>query len=84
MKKIKASKVKAAVSAPVSEDDWQAKNHAQTIIDAHEIMNDPAKMAKVKKHLKAKKQAFKSIDDVIKYRNAKYSPSANDGETVGE
>lgn len=71
---------------PVSDDSWKHEDDARTLVSAHEIMNDPERMKHVKKHLNKKKNAMKSLSDVIKYRNDKYGGSspqndaANDGD----
>lgn len=85
----KKNKTKEKVSdkgevASISPDrDWESESHARTVMEAHEIMNDPDKMKAVHKHLKKKKKAMKSVDDLIKFRNDKYgakAPTDNDGD----
>lgn len=77
-----AKEVAPSISGP--DDEWQAKSHANTIMDAHEIMADPDKMKKVKKHLHAKKKAMKSVQDLMDYRNEKYGGKNADKDQVEE
>ena len=73
-------------------EDWDAKDHLRTLVDAHEVMNNPEKMKKVKKLIAHHKKTFKSIDEVKAYRQEKYGgvggkPMANDhdgDEGMGE
>jgi hypothetical protein len=69
-------------------DDYEAKGHLDTLMNAHEIMNNPAKMAKVHALAGAKKSALKgisaipninvvkpdisSVDDIKSYRQNKF------------
>lgn len=69
-------------------DDYQVKDHLRTLQEAHGIINDPDKMAKVHKlagrHAKAlagikaipKAPDIKSTKDLEDYRNAKYGSAA--------
>lgn len=68
-------------------NDHEAKSHMQTLLDAHHIMNDPVKMAKVHKlagrHENAIK-GIKAIGDLNDLRNHKYGGSAARGQTEGQ
>ncbi len=59
-------------------DDYDAKDHLNTIAQAHAILSDPKKMAKVQKltkfHKQAVKHSIKSIDDVKAYQQDAYGP----------
>jgi hypothetical protein len=59
-------------------DKWEIESWTRTIIEAQEIMCDPEKMKYVKSELKMKKKAFKSIDDIIRYRNEKATSEKED------
>lgn len=61
-------------------DEWEIRNWADKIVEAHEIMCDPDKMKLVKKYLKTKKKAMRSIDDLISYRNSKAMGDDGDDE----
>lgn len=60
--------------APKEPDDWEKQNMLDTIVKAHGIINDPKKMKHVTKLAKAQGGAFKSIDDIKAYSQAKYGP----------
>lgn len=57
-------------------DDYDAKDHLNTIAQAHAILSDPKKMAKVQKltkfHKQAVKHSIKSLDDVKSYTQDAY------------
>lgn len=69
-------------------DNYQVKDHLRTLQEAHGIINDPDKMAKVHKlagrhakalaGIKAIPQApdIKSTKDLVDYRNAKFGSAA--------
>ncbi len=77
-------------------DDFQTKGHLQTLMDAHDIMNDPTKMQAVHKLAGRHKKALlgltagipsispmKSIDQVKQYAQKKYGGpggTSQDGE----
>lgn len=67
----------SVTEVPSHNDDWETKNHARTIVEAHEIMQDPKKMKKVKKHLQTQKKAINSVQDLVKFRQAKYGPGGS-------
>lgn len=49
-------------SAP--ENDYESQGHLRTLIEAHGIMNDPVKMAKVHKLAGRHHKAIKGIQDI--------------------
>ena len=53
-------------------DEWETKGHMQDLINAHQIINDPVKMAAVHKMVGRHQKAMKSIQDIKDYSNAKY------------
>lgn len=69
-------------------DNYEVKDHLRTLQEAHGIINDPEKMAKVHKlagrHAKAlagikaipKAPDIKSTKDLVDYRNAKFGSAA--------
>lgn len=61
------------------QNDWEAKSHLQTLMDAHAIVNDASKMAKVHKLAGRHMKAVRSIADLKDYANAKYGPKPSSG-----
>lgn len=57
-------------------DKWEVESMARTLREAHEIMCDDKKFKAAKKELKRQKEEFKSVDDLIAYRNEKYGSKA--------
>lgn len=55
------------------EDDYEGKYDADTMMLAHEIMMDPARFKKAHGHIKRKKAAISSIEDLKKAYKKKYS-----------
>lgn len=53
-----------------SPDKYEIQHMANTVADAHEIMNDPAKMVHVKKHLAKKQKAIKASLEQMKSMGA--------------
>lgn len=53
-------------------NDWETKNHLETLVNAHEIVNNPEKMAKVHKLAGRHKKVMSSLQDVKDYNQAKY------------
>lgn len=85
MKKAKAAKAEIAVNdqpmkSDHDHDDWKAKDDARTLQSAGEILSDNERMKKAHGHHKKAKKAFKSIDDLISYRNDKYGAKAETDE----
>jgi predicted RND superfamily exporter protein len=82
----KKSKAKKSADAPAPEinRDWEHEDNARTVIRAQEILNDPDKMKGVKKHLKKQKNAIRSVQDIISYRNEKYGAKSKDSEEYDE
>lgn len=64
----KATSPDVASPSP-DQEDWETKDHFNTIMKAHEIMEDPAKMEKIHAHAGRHKKALehltkmKPIDD---------------------
>lgn len=52
-------------------DDYEAMGHFRTLEDAHHIMNDPAKMAKVKQVAGRKMKALSAIDKLATIKEPK-------------
>lgn len=59
------------------EEDWQGENHARTLIEAQEIMDDEKKLERARKHIEKKKKAIRSTEDLVNYRNSMYGPKSN-------
>lgn len=57
-------------------DDYEAQGHLQDLIRAHEIVNNPEKMAKVHKLAGRHHKAIKSIQDIKDAYNTKFGPKA--------
>lgn len=57
---------------PAPTNDWEAEGHANDLMRAGEVLTDPDKMKKAMKHLKKKKRAIKSVNDLVKFRNDKF------------
>lgn len=76
-------------------DDWETKGHLNTLMDAHKIINDPDKMAKVNKlagrhkdalaHLTEMKpiasgeKPMRSVQDLRAVANKKFGPPKSGG-----
>lgn len=85
-KALKAAKATALPSAslaaqPDTSDLIGGKYHkheiehaANTVMDAHAIMNDKEKMAHVSKHLSARKKAISSVEDLKNLHQKKFGP----------
>lgn len=87
--------LQSTVSSPTKEEDpvdnYQVQDHLRTLTDAHKIINDPEKMAKVHKlagrHVKAlagiknlpQPSKIKSIDDVKAFAQKKYGAPSSKG-----
>lgn len=69
-----AAKGKTVKSTKHVTDDYDAKDHLNTLAQAHAIMTDPKKMAKVKKLTKFHKHSIRSLDDVKAYQQKAYGP----------
>ena len=64
-----------AVSGPAEEDpidNYKVQGHLDTLMQAHGIMNDPEKMAKVHKLAGRKNAAIRSIADLHNTYNNKF------------
>jgi hypothetical protein len=59
------------------ENDYETQNHMRTLMDAHEIMNNPDKMEKVHKLAGRHAKAIRGIKDISDYKNAKYGGQKN-------
>lgn len=70
----------APTSVPASNDDWETKGHMNTLLDAHEIMNDPHKIAKVKKMVGRHKKAINSLRDLKDVANNYSNMKDEDGD----
>jgi hypothetical protein len=57
-------------------DEWETREHLNTIVKAHQIMSDPTKMAHVHKAIGGTVHAFNSLQDVRNYKNQKYGAGA--------
>ena len=87
MKNQKPPSAKAAMNAipaPEKTDSdmqMETKQHMNTLLDAHEIMNNPDKMAKVKSMVGRHKKAITSLDDLRETaNNFSKNNSQDDGE----
>lgn len=77
MKKValKGANLEQAMPKPSDDaepDEWQTKGHMQTLLDAHEIMNNPHKMKAVHKLAGRHANAIKGIQDIKDHYNDKY------------
>ncbi len=54
------------------EDEWKVRNAYEDIVRGHSHMQDEGLMGKVRKYAEKKKREITSLDDIIKYKNAKY------------
>lgn len=61
-------------SAP--ENDYESQGHLRTLIEAHGIMNDPVKMAKVHKLAGRHHKAIKGIQDIKDRYNEMVKPKS--------
>lgn len=66
----KKNKTEAVLAEPNRE--WEHESNTDAVIRAHDILNDPKKMKGVKKHLKKKKKAMRSVQDLINHRQNKF------------
>ena len=53
-------------------DDYEVKNHLATLAEAHGIMNDPKKMARVKKLAGIHKKVVRNVQDLKDMYQDKY------------
>ena len=68
---------------PGGMDDYETREHLNTIVKAHQIMSDPVKMASVHKSLGGGVKAFNSLQSLRDYKNDTYGAgSANTGKTA--
>lgn len=89
--KVAANLENTLPSAPKTEDpvdNYETQGHLRTLQDAHGIINDPDKMAKVHKlagrHAKAltgikaipAAPDIKSVKDLVDYKNSKFGSAA--------
>lgn len=58
-------------------DDWDHKNNADKLMEAHEIMGDPAKMKGAMMHIKKKAKAIRSVKDLQDFHQEKYGPGGD-------
>lgn len=71
----------AQAAGPVatkSEEDYQTQGHLKTILDAHEIMNDPVKLKKVHKLAGRHKKAITSLQQLKDIHQDKFGKPAQD------
>lgn len=61
-------------SKPV--DDYESQGHLRTLIEAHGIMNDPEKMAKVHKLAGRHHKAIRGIQDIKDRYNEMVKPKS--------
>ncbi len=61
-----------AKKAMSEEPDYEGEQHANDLMRAGEILNNPDKMKKAMKHIGKKKLAIKSVADIKAYHQAKY------------
>ena len=81
-----------AMAGPVSPSggapeltDWDHKNNADKLMEAQEIMGDPAKMKGALMHIKKKKMAIRGVQDLKNFHQQKYGAGGNpDMEVEGE
>lgn len=52
--------------------DWETKDHLKTLMDAHEIMNNPVKIKAVHKLAGRHANAIKGIQDIKDHYNQTY------------
>ncbi len=74
-------------AAAKMENDYEAEDHARTLTKAGEILSDPKKMGKAMVHIKKQKKAFKSIQDLKDFHQAKYGKGnvpPKDAGTAGD
>lgn len=67
--------------------EWETKDHMNTIIGAHEIINNPVKMKAVHALAGRHNKAIKSIQDIKNYNQDTYGPKAKKpgvGNLVGK
>ncbi len=64
-------------------DSYEVKDHLDTLMKAHGIMNDPEKMAKVHKLAGRHANAIKGIQDIKDHYNLKYG-GKNAGKNLGD
>lgn len=57
-------------------NDYETQGHMRTILDAHEIMNNPDKMAKVHKLAGRHAKAIRSLQDVKDHYQDTYGAGA--------
>lgn len=89
-----SASVKAAPKEPIEvpgaskpvksgeQDEWETREHLQTIVKAHQIMSDPKKMAHVHKAIGGTVHAFNSLQDLKNYKNNKYGSGAGKEKTA--
>lgn len=68
---------KSTEDAP--ENDWEARGHLNTLVDAHEIVNNASKMAKVHKLAGRHMKAVRSIQDLKDHYNDKFGSKPSQG-----
>ena len=69
-----------AMPAPdAGPDDYQTKDHLQTLLKAHEIMNNPAHLKAVHKLAGRHAKGIKSIQDIKDYTQDKFGSHKKSG-----
>lgn len=74
----KSKKVDTALPSAVSDDKWRAESDARALMSAAEVMADPERLKKAKKHVGEQKKAFRCVQDLIDYRNEIHTSEKDD------
>jgi curved DNA-binding protein CbpA len=66
-------------------DDWETRDHLNTLSKAHEILSDPVKLAKVHKLAGRHVKAIKSLSDIKAYNQQQHGgPGGQAKESLEE
>ncbi len=63
-----------AGNADEGPSEWETKDHMNTLMKAHEIMNNPTKLKAVHALAGRHQGAIKSIQDIKNYSQSKFGP----------
>ena len=74
----KSKKATDTPSPAMSDDKWRAESDARTLMSAAEVMADPERLKKAKKHVGEQKKAFRCVQDLIDYRNEIHTSEKDD------
>lgn len=78
--KVEGSRLQNSLPQPADQNDYETQGHMRTLMDAHEIMNNPEKMKKVHKLAGRHAKAIRGIKDISDYKNSKYGGQKNLGQ----